>query len=61
MIEYSLLVVSFAITIAPFVILLFSVDAEVPALEDISDVEQEKTDEGDMVTSSQTKSKAPQK
>ena len=61
MVEYSLLVVLFAISIAPFVILLFSADAEVPALEDISDVKQEKMDEGDVVTSSQTKSKAPQK
>ena len=59
MVEYSLLVASFAITIAPFVILLFSANTEVPTLEDISDVEQEKMDEGDVVTSSQTKSKAP--
>ena len=46
---------------SPLCYLFFSVDAEVPILEDISDVEQEKTDEDDVVTSSQSKSKVPRK
>ena len=56
---------------APFVICFFSVDAhfgtaaggdaEIPTLEDISDERGEKAEEGEEVTSTQTKLKMPQK